>query len=63
MAVAGKSRSSFHIEKCDFNEVILNKMFYFVVLICINCPLTEKYISEKPIVNFKQQKDRRILMF
>ena len=47
MAVVAKSRSSMHIEKCDFNKLVLNKIFYLVVSNCINLRLAAKYISEK----------------
>ena len=47
MALAAKSRSSLHIEKCDFNELVLNKIFYLVAFSCINPPLTATHTSEK----------------
>ena len=50
MAAVAKSRNSLHKEKCDFNKLVLNKIFYLVVFSCINLPLTAKYTSEKPIV-------------
>ena len=49
MAVVAKSRSSLDIEKCDFNMLVLNKIFYLVVFSCINLPLNAKYTSEKLI--------------
>ena len=49
MAVVAKSRNSLHKEKCDFNELVLNKILYLVVFSCINLPLTAKYKSEKLI--------------
>ena len=49
MAVVTKSRSSLHAEKCEFNKLVLNKIFYLVVFSCINLPLTAKYIFEKLI--------------
>ena len=49
MALVAKSRSSLHKEKCDFNELILNKVLELVVSSCINLPLTAKYTSEKVI--------------
>ena len=67
MAVAKKSRTSLRIEKCDFNKLVLNKTFYFIVFSCTNLPLTAKYTSEKIllnklILNFKLQKSRTILV-
>ena len=47
MAVAAKLRSSLRKEKCDFNKLVLNKIFYLVVFSCINLPPTAKYTSEK----------------
>ena len=49
MGVVAKSRSSFHIEKYDFNNLVLNKIFYLVIFNCINLPVTAKYTSEKLI--------------
>ena len=49
MTVATKSRRSLHIEKCDFNELILNKVFYLVLFSCINYRLTAKYTFGKLI--------------
>ena len=49
MAAAAKPRISLHIEKCDSNTLVLNKIFYLVVFSCINLPFTEKYTSEKLI--------------
>ena len=49
MGVAAKSRSSLHIEKYDFKELVLNTIFYLVVFNCVNLPLTAKYTSEKLI--------------
>ena len=49
MGVVAKSRSSLHIEKCHFNKLVLNKIFYLVVFNCINLPFTAKYTSEKLI--------------
>ena len=49
MAGVAKSRSSLHIEKSDFDMVVLNKIFYLVIFSCINLPLTAKYTSEKLI--------------
>ena len=46
MAAVAKLRSSLHKEKCDFNKLVLNKIFYLVVFSCINLPLTAKYKSE-----------------
>ena len=46
MALAAKSRSSLHKEKCDFNKPVFNKILYLVVFSCINLP-PAKYISEK----------------
>ena len=51
MVVVAKSRSSLHIEKCDFDELILNKIFYLVTFSCINLPLTVKYTSESLLLN------------
>ena len=48
MAAAAKSRSSLHIEKCNFNELVLNKKFYLVVFSSINRPLIANYKSEHP---------------
>ena len=31
MAVAAKPKSSFHIDKCDFNKLVLNKNIYLVI--------------------------------
>ena len=67
MAVVAKSRSSLHKEKCDFNELVLNKILFLVVFSCINLPLTAKYKSEKLIAkklfsNFKLEKHQRILV-
>ena len=50
MAVVAKSRSRNVKEKCDFNQLVLNKILYLVVFNCINLPLTAKYTSEKFIV-------------
>ena len=49
MAVDAKSRTSLHKVKCDFNELVLNKIFYLVVFTRINRPFTAKYTSEKLI--------------
>ena len=46
MAVDAKSRTSLHIVKCDFNELVLNKICYLVVFTRINRPFTAKYTSE-----------------
>ena len=68
MAVAAKpkSRTSFHIEKCDFNELVLNKIFYFVVFNCRNRLATVKYTSnlllENLFSNFKLQKHQIVLV-
>ena len=48
MAAAAKSRSSLHIEKCNFNELVLNKKLYLVVFSSINRPLIANYKSEHP---------------
>ena len=45
MAVAVKSRSSLHIEKYDFNELVLNKLLYLVFFSCINGPVPVKCLS------------------
>ena len=50
MAVVAKSRSRNVKEKCDFNQLVLNKILYLVVFNCINLPLTAKYTSEKFII-------------
>ena len=44
--VAAKSRSSLHIEKYDFNGLVLNTIFFLVIFRYINCPLTAKCTSE-----------------
>ena len=49
MAVAAMLRSSFYTEICDFNELVINKIFHFVVFSGINRLLTVKYTSEKLI--------------
>ena len=49
MAAVAKSRSSLQKEKCDFNKLALNKIFYLAVFCSINLPLTAKYTSEKLI--------------
>ena len=48
MAVTVRSRSCLHIEKYNFNELVL-KIFYLIVFRCINCPVTPKYTSEELI--------------
>ena len=47
IAEAAKSRSSLSIEKCEFYELVLNKIFHLIVFICINRSLTAKYTPEK----------------
>ena len=49
MAIDAKSRTSLQIVKCDFNELVFNKIFYLVVFTRINRPFTAKYTSEKLI--------------
>ena len=44
--VAVKSRSSLHIEKYDFNVLVLNTIFCLVVFSYINCPPAAKCTSE-----------------
>ena len=43
VAVAAKSRSSLHIGKCDFKELVLNKIFYLVIFSYIYRPFIAKY--------------------
>ena len=50
MAVVAKSRSKNVKEKCDFNQLVLNKILYLVVFSCINLLLTAKYTSEKLVI-------------
>ena len=45
MAVAADSSNSLHIEECDFNEPVLNKIVYMNLFSCINYPLTAKYTT------------------
>ena len=48
-------RSILHIERCDFNELVLNRMFYLFVFRCKDLPLTVKYTSERLVArNFFQ---------
>ena len=49
MAVAGKSRRNLHMKKCDFNKLVLNKIFHLVVFSYMNYPVTAKYTTEKLI--------------
>ena len=42
MAEAAESSNSLHIEEYDFNEPVLNKIFYVALFGCINYPLTAK---------------------
>ena len=42
-----KVKKYFAHKKCDFNKLILNKIFYLVVFSCINLPLTAKDTSEQ----------------
>ena len=50
MAVVGKSRSSFHKKKCDFNKLVLNKILYLVVFSCINLPFAAKYTLNEKLI-------------
>ena len=48
MAAAGKLISSLHIAECDFNWLILSKMFYLVIF-SLSYHLTAKYKTENII--------------
>ena len=50
MAAVRKSSSSLHIEECDFTWLILSKIFYLVLFICINYHVNAKWKIEKVIV-------------
>ena len=50
MTVAAESRSSFHMKKCDFKELVFHKIFHLLVFSGINRPLNAKYLSKNRVV-------------
>ena len=51
MAVAAESSSSFHIGEWDFNEPVLNKIFYVDLFYCINILLLQNILAESLMLN------------
>ena len=49
MAVIAESSESLDLEECNFNEQVLNKVFYVDLFSCINYPLTAEYTIGKLI--------------
>ena len=47
MAVAPESRNSLHIEECDFDEQVLNKISFMDLFSCMNYPLSAIYTIGK----------------
>ena len=46
--MAAAAKSSLHMEKCNFNKLVLNKKFYLVVFSSTNRLLIANYKSEHP---------------